>query len=49
LFVHPLLDGIFVVGFSGVLECAAEAGRSHVCACGAVGYTSVRYGKGDMV
>lgn len=29
LFIHTLLDGIFVVGFGGVLKCAAEAGRCH--------------------
>jgi hypothetical protein len=29
LFVHALLDGVFVVGLGGVLECAAEACRSH--------------------
>jgi hypothetical protein len=29
LFVHALLDGVFVVGLGGVLECAAEACRCH--------------------
>jgi hypothetical protein len=29
LFIHTLFDGIFVVGFGGVLECAAEACRCH--------------------
>jgi hypothetical protein len=29
LFVHALLDGVFVVGLGGILECAAEACRGH--------------------
>jgi hypothetical protein len=30
LLVHALLYGVFVVGFGGVLECAAEACRCHI-------------------
>jgi hypothetical protein len=39
LFIHALLYGVFVVGFGGVVEGAAEACRCHdvVCALYLVG------------
>jgi hypothetical protein len=41
LFIHTVFDGIFVVGFGGVVEGAAEAGCGHVCIqFGACGFTA---------
>jgi hypothetical protein len=43
LFVHSLLDGVFIIGFGGVVEGAAEASCGHVCASSVGEELNVRF------